>query len=159
MPTRTPIGGLVLALVAGCGGAATPSPAPVAAPDHRPVVGDAPPAAAGLYADCLAQAIAARAIRHAHEDTTDLLLFTCDGEPARAFYDALATWSARIGSQFEHDGRTYRTTAPVKGTMFGVDYCATDATSYACVVTLNVGPFVTGGDGGGDGGDAAAAAP
>lgn len=134
---RRPACALILA--AGCGSrAAAPRH-----PDYRPVATTAAPAEAALYADCLADAVANRRYAHAHDDATQLLLFTCTGPAARAFFDGLATWSARIGSQFEHAGRTFRATARVREDLFGVDYCATDGTAYECVITLNTGAFVS----------------
>jgi hypothetical protein len=116
--------------------------APPAAPDYRPVATSPAPAQAALYAGCLASAAASGHVAHARDPGTSLLVFTCDGEPARAFYDGLASWSARIGSEFHFEGRTYRSTTRVRHDLFGVDYCATDGTRYECVVTLNVGEFV-----------------
>jgi hypothetical protein len=128
----------MLLLIAAC----TRPPPPRTVLDLRPIATQAAPAEAGLYAACLADAAASQRYGHARDPSTSLLLFTCTGEPARAFYDALGAWSARIGSQYEHAGRTYRTTAAVRANLFGVDYCATDGTQHECVITLNVGSFV-----------------
>jgi hypothetical protein len=130
---------LVLAL-AGCGAhASTPAPA---APDFTPIAGEAPPPHAALYADCLADAAAHQQVRAANDPDTHLLLFTCTGEPARAFYDALDGWD---GSTFDRDGRTYRATSRVQHDLFGIDYCDTDGTDHECVITLNVGEFLSAG--------------
>lgn len=131
--------GALLPLVA-CGGKSSPSSTP--APDYRPVAAEPAPANAKLYADCLANAAANSRYHRAHDEDTSLLLFTCTGEPARAFFDGLAAWSARVGSEFEHEGRTFRSTARVQQNLFGVDYCATDGSEHECVITLNVGDFV-----------------
>jgi hypothetical protein len=112
------------------------------APQYRAIATEQAPAQAALYADCLASAAAAHRFARAHDPDTTLLLFTCDGEPARAFYDALASWSARIGSEFHHDGRTYRSTNRVRHDLFGVDYCSTDGTQHECVISVNVGEFL-----------------
>jgi len=126
-------------VLAACAGS---KPAPVTPPDYRPISGEAASARAALYVDCLAEATAQRRVQHVHDPDTSLLLFTCTGEPARAFYNGLAEWSAKIGSQFQHEARTYRSTARVRQNLFGVDYCATDGTTHECVITLNAGEFV-----------------
>ena len=128
----------MLPLIAACAG----GPPPRTVLDLRPIAVQAAPAEAGLYAACLAEAAASHRYGHARDASTSLILFTCTGEPARAFYDALGAWSARIGSQYERDGRTYRATAAVRANLFGVDYCATDGAQHECVITLNVGSFV-----------------
>ncbi len=111
-------------------------------PDYRPVAGEPAPAAATLYTDCLADAIANHRIERVTDGSTTLLVFTCTGDAARAFYDGLAAWSARIGSQFEHGGRTFRSTTRVRQNLFGVDYCATDGHEHSCVLSLNVGDLL-----------------
>ncbi len=129
---------LVLLSIAACAG----HPPPSSAPDYQPIAGEQAPPQAALYASCLADATTSQRYRHAHDADTNLILFTCTGTPATAFFEGLAAYSARIGSEFKHAGRTYRSTARVRQNLFGVDYCATDGTSYECVVTLNAGPFV-----------------
>jgi hypothetical protein len=110
-------------------------------PDYRPITGEPAPAVASLYADCLGDAIANHRVRRATDPDTTLLLFSCTGAPATAFFDGLAAWSAKIGSQFESAGRTFRSTARVHHDLFGVDYCARGGGSDECVLTVNVGPF------------------
>ena len=127
----------LLLLTIACGGSG-----PARAPDYRPVATRPAPPAAALYAGCLAAAAGAGHYRHASDAETSLLVFTCTGEPARAFYDGLAAYSARIGSQFEHAGRTYRSTTRIREDLFGVDYCSTDGTDHACSITLNAGGFL-----------------
>ena|SRR5450432_4040970 len=117
-------------------------PKPVAAVDHRPIATVPAPAQGALYAHCLAAASSTDHYGHARDGDTSLLLFTCDGDPARAFYDGLAAWSAKIGSEFIEAGRTFRSTSRVLHDLYGVDYCDTDGTRYECVITLNVGAFV-----------------
>ena len=121
------------------------APDPVAgAPDYNSIAGDPAPPNARLYADCLGQAAAAGTYRRASDGGGDeLILFTCTGAPARAFYDALAPWSARIDSLFEHNGRVYRSTAKVTANLFGVDSCSTAAgADHRCVLTFNAGDFL-----------------
>jgi hypothetical protein len=120
------------------------APAALAPPDYSPLPGDPAPANARYYADCLAQAAATGAYRRAADGGgEELILFTCSGEPARVFYEALGPWSARIGSAFDHDGRSYRSTARVQANMFGVDSCSAAAgADHRCVITFNAGDFL-----------------
>ncbi len=121
------------------------APEPVmTVPDYAPIAGDRAPANARYYADCIGQAAATGDFRRASDGGGDeLILFTCTGAPARAFYDALGPWSARIGSAFDHDGRTYRSTARVMANMFGVDSCSSAAgADHRCVITFNAGDFL-----------------
>ena len=116
---------------------------PGIAPDYAPVSGDLPPPHAHLYADCIAQASGNRAYLRAQDEDSTLLLFTCTGAAARAFYEGLEGRSAAIGSEFVSGGRTFRSTEVVRRDLFGVDYCSTDgASDYRCVVTLNTGAFL-----------------
>ena len=114
------------------------------APDYTPLAGEPAPANASLYADCLGQAAATGAFRRAADrGGEELILFTCTGAPARAFFDALGPWSARIDSAFDHDSRTYRSTAKVQANLFGVDSCsAVGGTDHRCVLTFNAGDFL-----------------
>lgn len=116
---------------------------PTVAPDYTPVAAESPSPRAGLYADCIAQAAGNRAYLSARDEDATLLLFTCTGAAARAFYEGLADHSAAIGSEFVSAGRTYRSTDKVVRNLFGVDYCSTDgAGDYRCVITLNTGAFL-----------------
>ncbi len=127
-------------LTAGC--ASTPE-APAGPPDYTPLTGQAASAHARLYADCIAQAAGTRAYVQLSDGGEELILFTCTGTLARTFYDALATHSAAIGSQFEHDGATVRSTARIVRNLIGVDYCAvTPAGAAKCVLTFNAGDFI-----------------
>jgi hypothetical protein len=134
--------GIALSLAA-C--ASTPqSGGPSAPPDYRELVGNPALPNARLYADCLKQAAETANYRQALDGGgEELLLFTCDGAPAAAFYAALGPWSASIGSEFQNDGRTYRSTARVQRNLFGVDYCsaASDA-DHRCVLSFNAGDFL-----------------
>lgn len=113
-------------------------------PDYSPMVGSLAPANARFYADCIAQAAAnATYVRASDGGGDELILFTCTGAPAMAFYDALGSWSAQIGSAFEHAGRSYRSTAKVQRNLFGVDSCSTQAgADPRCVITFNAGDFL-----------------
>lgn len=121
-----------------------PDAAVLSAPDYTPLAGEPAPPNARYYADCLGQAAASGAYRRAADGGGDeLILFTCTGAPARAFYDALGPWSVRLDSAFQHDGRTYRSTAKVVANMYGVDSCsAADGADHRCVITFNAGDFL-----------------
>ena len=128
-----------LVVIVGCAHQAPPP----RAPDYTPIAGEVAPPQAALYADCLADAIARQAYERAHDADTELILFHCSGAAARAFYDGLGAWSARIDSAFTRGGRSYRATARVVANLFGVDHCSTDgAGDHACTITLNAGAFL-----------------
>lgn len=93
---------------------------------------------AALYAACLADAVASQRVAQAQDPDTSLVVFTCRGEPARAFYEGLAEWAAQQHSAFVYGGRTFRSTTRVRHDLFGVDYCSADE----CVISLNAGDFV-----------------
>lgn len=136
------LAGLALAgTLTACAHAPEALPGP---PDYTPLAGEPAPAHARLYADCIGQAAAAGTYRRAADGGGDeLILFTCTGAPARAFWDALGPWSVQIGSAFEHDGRSYRSTAKVQANMFGVDSCsAANGADHRCVITFNAGDFL-----------------
>lgn len=126
---------IALVVLAGCS-----SHPPVAEPkpDYRPVALEPAPPQAELYANCIADAVANHHVSRARNEDTTLLVFTCNGAPARAFFDGLAEYSARIKSEFESSGVTFRSTARIRHDLFGVDYCSADA----CNITLNAGDFV-----------------
>jgi hypothetical protein len=136
---------VLVAAVASLASACAHAPSPAAAPpDYAPLVGDPAPPHARLYADCFRQAAETGSYRRAADGGgEELLLFTCTGAPARAFYEALGPWSAQIDSAFEHDGRSYRSTARVLANMFGVDSCsARDGADHRCVISFNAGDFL-----------------
>jgi hypothetical protein len=120
------------------------TPNPVVPPDYRELVGEPAPAHARLYADCLKQAADTGNYRRALDGGGDeLLLLTCTGAPAAAFYAALGAWSATIGSEFQNEGRTYRSTAKVQRNLFGVDHCSAAADAdHRCVLSFNAGDFL-----------------
>lgn len=123
-----------------------PEAAPIA-PDYSPIAGDPAPPNARYCADCIGQAASTGSFRRASDGGGDeLILFTCTGAPARAFYDALGPWSVRLDTGFLHDGRSYRSTAKVQANMFGVDSCSVNASDAdpRCVITFNAGDFLDG---------------
>jgi len=102
------------------------------------------PANGRLYANCIGQAAEAGAYARAFDDDTELLLFTCTGQPAQEFFAGLATRSAAARSEYQSEGRTYRVTNTVLRDLFGADYCSHGAgDDYSCVVSLNAGAFLT----------------
>ena len=84
------------------------APPPSAPPSYAPVATRPASPHAALYAACLADAVASQRVAQAEDPGTSLIVFTCHGAPAQAFFDGLADWSAREHSQFVHAGRTYR---------------------------------------------------
>jgi len=128
---------LSLVLIAACGG-----PRRSSTPDHTPIATVPAPAHAALYTRCLADAIARGQVQANAEGT--ILLFTCAGDPARAFFDGLADRAARVGSEFQQAGRIVRATNRVAHDMNGVDACSMDAahTDYSCTLAFNAGAFL-----------------
>ncbi|MDQ1193167.1 hypothetical protein QE419_001933 [Brevundimonas vesicularis] len=138
---------ITLAIVStlACSACATAPDRPPSAPDYSAVPTQAPTPNARLYAACLEQAAAADAYRRAHNgDGAEYILFTCTGAPAAAFATALIPWSEKIGSTFQRDGRTFRSTAKVEANLFGVDSCSTDQTGgdAICILSFNAGDFL-----------------
>ncbi|WP_395945054.1 hypothetical protein [Brevundimonas sp.] len=124
--------------------ASTPD-APPPPPNYAAMPTQDPTRNARLYAACFEQAAISGAYRRAADGGgEELLLFTCTGVPAQAFVAALTPWSETIGSSFERDGRTFRSTARVRANLFGVDYCSTDAAGGdpVCVLSFNAGDFL-----------------
>ncbi len=134
---------LPLLAVMSLGACASTSEPDGAAPNYSAVATLPPSSRARLYADCIAAAVAAGTYAHAQNHDTDMVVFTCDGRPARAFFEGLAARSAAVGSAFTHDGRTWRSTNRVERNLFGVDVCSTDgAADFRCSISLNAGPFL-----------------
>ncbi|MBU1348273.1 MAG: hypothetical protein KKA16_15140 [Alphaproteobacteria bacterium] len=114
--------------------------ASVTPPDFTPITTTSAPHAA-LYADCIAQAVAADRYGRAY-DEVHVVVFTCDGRPARVFFDALADWSARTGSEVVVGDRTIRPTTRIERDLFAADYCERREAAYSCAVSLRTGEFV-----------------
>lgn len=132
---------MAIAALAAC--ASTPD-LPIGPPDYSPVVGSTVPPQGRLIADCVAQAATSGNYVRSQDSDTQMLLFTCDGAPALAFYAGLAAWSAAIGSEAVVDGRTIRSTARVQQDLFGVDHCVSDQAGVVrCFVNLNIGEFLS----------------
>ena len=135
------------ALLSAAACAHAPDAAPVA-PDYTPLAAQPTGPHARLYADCIRQAAETGAYRQVIDGGDELLLFTCEGAVARAFWEALGPHSAAKDSAFAHDGRSYRSTARVERDLVGVDYCTVDASGgdAHCVMTFNAGDFLIAGD-------------
>ena len=140
-PIRSVTIASLLAALGAC--AHAPDTAPVV-PDYTPIAGEPAPPNARYYADCIGQAATSGTFRRASDGGGDeLILFTCTGAPARAFWDALGPWSIAHDSAFDHAGRSYRSTAKVVANMFGVDSCSAAADAdHRCVITFNAGDFL-----------------
>lgn len=123
----------MLALTA-CASASEPSSPPslVIAP------GQPAPPQARFYADCIAQAAAART----YDREANGIRFQCDGAPAQAFFDGLGAWSAQVGSEIQADGAVWRFSVPIRENPSFVDFCRREGERYACTVVLNVGEFL-----------------
>ncbi len=120
--------------------------------DNRPVAPSGPPRMtleagapappqAKLYADCIAQSAAAGT----YDREDGLIRFMCSGAPAQAFYDGLAAWSARIGSEITADGRTWRATQKVHRDLSGLDHCwhaPAGNPAYGCTAVFDAGDFI-----------------
>jgi hypothetical protein len=132
------LAGLALSACAG-----TPAPPPVVAADLSEPAARAAPAKTVLYTDCIAQAISNDKVTHLAEGQTKLIRFTCSSAPAQRFYEALAVLGDRAVSVWQADGRTFRATAQVKDSLFGLDYCSTGAGGAVCHIVLNAGAFLT----------------
>lgn len=138
-----------LSAIVATGCATGPDTGPIS-PDHSEIPITPAPPNARLYTDCFAQAIAAGALGRASDRVStdgsgdELLLFTCTGGAARAMFEALAPWSARIGSEWRSEGRIWRSTARVQRNLFGVDYCSENqgGGEARCVITFNAGDFL-----------------
>ena len=128
--------GACLVIGVGCHHTET-APSPVA-PDYHPIVGSPLPPRGELYAACLGDAVANKRVAYAHDADTDLLMFTCNAEPAHAFFDGFAG----KGAEVVNGAVTLRSTNPVHRDLFGVDYCTRSGADYACVITLNAGKFL-----------------
>lgn len=129
-----PVVALALAACATSGEDAGPSgpPSLVVAP------GQAVPAQARFYVDCITQAAAA----NTYDREANVIRFHCSGDVAQRFYDGLGAWSAAQGSQYEADGATWRFSTPIRENPSFVDFCKRAGSSYDCTVVLNVGEFL-----------------
>lgn len=116
------------------------TPEPSGPPDYTPIAA-APAPRAALYADCIAQAAASGRYGHAY-DEVHVVIFTCDGGPARAFFDALAGFSAAANSEVTVGDRTIRSTTRIERDLFAADYCERQGARYSCAISLRTGEFV-----------------
>lgn len=129
------------ALLAAC--ASSPDVLP-AVPNYAEIETQPAPAHAAHYANCIGQAILKPSYRRASDGGDELLLFTCTGRIAEMMFEALGPWSAKIGSEWQADGRIWRSTAKVERNLIGVDYCSatTNGADARCVITFNAGDFL-----------------
>lgn len=132
---------LILAACAVSTACATAPDAPMGPPTVIAAPGEPAPPQAKFYGDCIAASAVAET--YEKEPGANLLRFHCTGAPARAFYDGLGAWSAKIGSEIVAEGRTWRFTQKLVRNPFGLDNCSTDgAGDHRCTITLNVGEFL-----------------
>jgi hypothetical protein len=124
-------------MLAAC--ASSPDVEPSGPPTLVIAPGQAAPAQARFYADCIVQAAQAQT----YDREENVLRFHCEGPTAQRFFDGLAAWSAEIGSQYEADGVTWRFSTPIRQNPSFVDFCRrTSGLQYDCTVVLNVGEFL-----------------
>lgn len=135
------------ALLSAAACAHAPEAAPVA-PNYAPLAAQPTGPHARFYAECVKQAAGSGAYRQVIDGGDELLLFTCEGPLAAAFWEALGPHSAEMDTGWEHDGRRYRSTAKVQEDLVGVDYCTVDASGgdARCVLTFNAGDFLIASD-------------
>ncbi len=112
----------------------------VGPPDFTPIAALPAPRAA-LYADCIAQAAASGRYGRAH-DGVHVVIFTCEGPPARMFFDALADFSAAQDSEVTTGERVIRSTTKIERDLFAADYCERRRSTYSCAISLRTGEFV-----------------
>jgi hypothetical protein len=130
----------LLILLSACASVLEPV-APAGPPDVRMTTGLRAPPQAKFYADCIAQAATTGAYNTERDGGT--LRFTCNGDLAKTFYDALGPWSATADSRLEGEGRSWRFTKKLIKDSYGIDHCSVGpADDYQCVVVLAVGPFI-----------------
>lgn len=135
LASLAPVVALALAACATTGG---DDAAPSGPPTLVIAPGQAAPAQARFYADCIAQAAA----RDSYDREANVLRFRCDGAVAQRFYDGLAAWSAAQGSQYEAEGVTWRFSTRITQNPSFVDFCRNRGADYDCTVVLNVGEFL-----------------
>lgn len=134
------IAGLLL-LLSACASAPKDMEAPSGPPDVRLTAGLTAPPQARLYAECISQAAETGAYQRERDGKT--LRFTCAGDTAKWFFEALGPWSAKVGSEYVADGATWRFSKKLIKDSYGVDGCSRDAAGeHMCVVVLNVGEFI-----------------
>lgn len=115
--------------------------APAGPPSLRETPGRPAPLQARFYADCVAAAVAAGT--YDRETELNVLRFRCEGAPARAFYEGLGAWSAKIGSERVGEGRTWRFASEIERDPVGLDFCSKgEGEDWRCTVVLNVGEFL-----------------
>lgn len=128
-----------LAAALGLAACASTETAPSAPPSFAITPGQAPPAQARLYVDCIAQATSAQ--RYDREG--NVLRFHCDGVVAQRFYEGLAAWVTNGGAQYEAEGATWRFSTPMQSDPSFLDFCrAWPDGRHDCTVVLNVGEFL-----------------
>ena len=128
---------IALAALSACATA----PLPMLGPPTFDITPGVPAPQGQLYGDCIAQSTTT----HSFDRENGLIRFHCSGAPAQTFFDALATYSATIGSEYHANGLTWRVTKKLEYNPDGLDFCTrADADgAYACTLIFNAGPFVS----------------
>jgi len=125
---------LVLTACASSGAEAPSGPPTLVAASGQPA-----PAQSRFFTDCITQAVAADSV----DREANVLRFHCEGETAQRFYERLASYSPRIGAEYEADGATWRFTSPIRENPSFRDFCRRSADArYDCTIVLNIGEFL-----------------
>lgn len=115
------------------------APQPSGPPDFTPIPTTSS-ANARFYADCIAQAARTGRYGHAH-DEVHVVVFKCDGEPARAFFEALGPWATSQSSEVVLGDRVIRSTTRIERDLFAADWCERRGDMHACSISLRTGEF------------------
>jgi len=115
------------------------APEPSGPPDFAPIPTTSS-ANARFYADCIAQAAQTGRYGHAY-DEVHVVVFTCEGEPARAFFAALGPWAASQNSEVVVGDRVIRSTTRIERDLFAADWCERRGDAHACSISLRTGEF------------------
>ncbi|MDZ4692421.1 hypothetical protein [Terricaulis sp.] len=115
---------------------------PAGPPSLEVAQGQPAPPQARFYVDCIAQASQA----NTYDREGNVIRFHCNGVPAQAFFEGLASWSAQAGSEINADGATWRFSTPIRENPSFVDFCRRESEGatarHQCTVVLNVGEFL-----------------
>ena len=130
---------IAIALVA-LSACATP-PTPLLGPPTFDIAPGLPAPRGRFYGDCITQSTTA----HTFDRENGLIRFHCTGAPAQAFFDALASYSASVGSEYHASGLTWRVTSKLERNPDGLDFCthADAGGAYGCTLIFNAGAFVS----------------
>lgn len=122
----------------GCAGAAVGD----APQDLTPLSAQPLPTNGRLVLACVDQAVRSGAASGVRDEDAGMIRFVCDGEPARALFQALGPRSARLGSEWREGETVVRASERVEEDLYGVDLCRDHGGRWTCEIHLNVGDFM-----------------